>query len=55
MMKTIKNDRASYRSRAVIGGLKEAKTPKKEDPKRQDFDVDSRGYLVWGKERMRRV
>lgn len=54
-MKTIKNDRVSYKSRAVIGGLKGEKTPKKEDPKRRDFDVDPRGYLVWGNERMRRA
>lgn len=50
-MKTIKNDKASYKSRASLGGLKEAKTPKNKNSKPREFDIDSRGYLVWAKQR----
>ena len=48
-MKTIKNDRASFRTRAVIGGSKTGvATEKSRELNRQDFRVDERGYFSWG-------
>lgn len=48
-MKAIKNDRASYVARSVIGGAKSCASTAKSDPekKRDDFRVDSMGYFNW--------
>lgn len=47
-MKLIKNDRASYKTRAVIGGAKSlSDTSKAKNRERTDFRVDSCGYFIW--------
>lgn len=47
-MKPVKNDRASYKTRAVIGGAKSlSDTGKVKSRECSDFRVDSTGYFVW--------
>lgn len=47
-MKVVRNDRASYITRAIKGGAKSSNSPSV--PKvgnRSDFVVDQFGYFVW--------
>jgi hypothetical protein len=49
-MKSLKNDRSSYKSRSLIGNpkpLAPASSVKGTD--RNDFAVDSNGYFIWRK------
>jgi len=49
-MKSVKNDRASYRTRAVIGNPKAVGfVAGDRDNNRPDFVVDRNGYFIWPK------
>lgn len=48
-MKAMRNDRASYKTRAVIGSPKPLTPSSGAGVGRQDFVVDRNGYFIWPK------